>query len=111
MILTSIGKSATVTAPIRGKIKMASHGSPISQLVVIGASAGGVEALSRLVTTLNVPFPAPIVVAQHLDPSRPSQLTEILGRKSTLDVITVQDSAALEAGTIYVVPSNKHVEI
>lgn len=44
-----------------------------AQLVVIGSSAGGIEALSRLVATLPLPFPAPIIVAQHLDPSRESR--------------------------------------
>jgi signal transduction histidine kinase len=39
-----------------------------SHLVVIGSSAGGIEALSRLVSTLPEGFQAPIVVAQHLDP-------------------------------------------
>jgi chemotaxis response regulator CheB len=38
------------------------------QLVVIGSSAGGIDALSTLVSTLSPDFPAPIIVAQHLDP-------------------------------------------
>ena len=48
-----------------------------SSLVVVGASAGGVEALTTLVGGLRVPFPAPIVIAQHLDPTRPDHLGEI----------------------------------
>ena len=51
---------------------------PVNQLVVIGASAGGVEALSAVVSTLPEGFAAPIVIAQHLDPSRVSRLGEIL---------------------------------
>src|SRR5437899_5397041 len=81
------------------------------QLVVIGASAGGVEALSTLVGTLPTPFPAPIIVAQHLDPSRLSHLQEILGRKSPLPVRTVHDLEHLQNGTVYVVPADRHVEI
>ncbi|HEY0607501.1 MAG TPA: chemotaxis protein CheB, partial [Herpetosiphonaceae bacterium] len=81
------------------------------QLVVVGASAGGIEALSTLVATLPAQFPAPIVIAQHLDPTRPSHLGAILARRAPLPVITVQDHAPLHAGTIYVVPSNRHVEI
>ena len=49
-------------------------------LVVIGSSAGGIEALSALLARVPVDFPAPILIAQHLDPSRPSQLQEILAR-------------------------------
>ena len=82
-----------------------------TQLVVIGASAGGVEALSTLVGTLPPGFPAPIVIAQHLDPSRVSHLEEILARSSTLPVRTVTDRARLQPGTVYVVPASHDVEV
>src|SRR5919197_3881806 len=83
----------------------------ISQLVVVGASAGGIDALSTLVATLPRDFPAPIVIAQHLDPGRPSHLAQILARRSTLPVHTVTDQAPLENGVVFVVPANRHVEI
>src|ERR1035437_5331848 len=82
-----------------------------SQLVVIGSSAGGIEALSRLVASLPADFPAPIVIAQHLDPRRPSHLHEILARRATLPVRVVEEREALENGVIFVVPSNRLVEI
>ncbi|MGH2517870.1 MAG: CheR family methyltransferase [Ktedonobacterales bacterium] len=80
-------------------------------LVVVGASAGGVEALSTLVATLPPEFPAPIVVAQHLDPRHISHLPEILARRSVLPVRTVTDEEHLAPGVVYVVPSDRHVEI
>src|SRR5678816_4742189 len=58
-------------------------------LVVVGSSAGGIGALSTLVSTLNKNFPAPIVLAQHLDPQRPSHLGTILERRSTLPIVVV----------------------
>jgi two-component system CheB/CheR fusion protein len=82
-----------------------------SQLVVIGASAGGIEAVSRVVASLPPDFPAPIVIAQHLDPRRPSHLREILARQTPLPVRTVTEKASLEDGVVYVVPSNRHVEL
>src|ERR1035437_9905673 len=82
-----------------------------SQLVVIGSSAGGIEALSRVVASLPPDFPAPIVIAQHLDPRRPSHLHEILARHATLPVRVVEEREALENGVIFVVPSNRLVEI
>lgn len=82
-----------------------------SQVVVIGSSAGGINALSRLVATLPADFPAPIVLAQHLQPDRPSHLAEILERQSTLPVRMVEDRAPLRAGLIFVVPANQHVEL
>src|SRR5215472_8629480 len=90
---------------------MAEKSSPPSHLVVIGSSAGGIDALSTLVATLHAEFPAPIVIAQHLDPHRPSHLGDILARRSTLPVRTAQEQEPLEAGIIYVVPSNRHVQI
>jgi two-component system CheB/CheR fusion protein len=80
-------------------------------LVVVGASAGGIDALSRLVAALPSGFPAPIVVAQHLDPSRVSHLQEILARRTSLPVRTVNQHEALERGVIYVVPPNRDVAI
>jgi two-component system CheB/CheR fusion protein len=86
-------------------------GDPGSQLVVIGSSAGGIEALSRVVANLPADFPAPIVIAQHLDPRRPSHLADILGRHSTLPIKIVEDGSALEDGVIHVVPSNRLIEV
>ena len=88
-----------------------SNESVLPQLVVIGASAGGIEALSTLVATLPSPFPASLIIAQHLDPSRLSHLGEILARHTSMPVVTVQQHEILRAGTIYVVPSNHHVEV
>src|SRR5215217_1068 len=87
--------------------------SSSKDLVVVGASAGGVGALSILVSTLNKSFPAPVVLAQHLDPQRPSHLGSILERRSTLPIVIVNEDAPtpLEKGKIYVVPSNRHVKI
>src|SRR5690349_14496884 len=82
-------------------------------LVVVGSSAGGIGALSTLVCTLNTSFPAPIVLAQHLDPQRPSNLGSILERRSKLPVLLVDEHepTKLEGGKIYVVPANQHVKI
>jgi two-component system CheB/CheR fusion protein len=88
-------------------------GNRIKDLVVVGSSAGGVGALSTLVSTVHKNFPAPIVLAQHLDPQRPSNLGAILERRSKLPVVTVDDHepTPLEGGKIYVVPANRHVTI
>ena len=85
--------------------------SSIEELVVVGSSAGGIEALSVLVSTLPKDFPAPIVLAQHLDPSRPSNLDSILKQRTDLPVETVISSTVIEPGKIYVVPANRHVSI
>ncbi len=90
---------------------MQAESPPVRQLVVVGSSAGGVEALSTLVASLPTDFPAPIVVAQHLDRSRVSHLEEILARQSTLPVRTVVATEVLQPGVVYVVPADRDVEI
>jgi two-component system, chemotaxis family, CheB/CheR fusion protein len=82
-----------------------------THLVVVVSSAGGIGALSGLVSSLPEDFDAPIVVAQHLDPKRESHLHEILARKSPLPVKTVTEHEPLQAGVVFVVPANRHVNI
>ena len=84
-----------------------------TDLVVVGSSAGGVAALSVLVNTLSPDFPAPVVLAQHLDPQRVSHLASVLERHSKLPVVTVAEDGPtpLQAGTVYVIPANRHVTI
>ena len=69
-----------------------------THLVVVGSSAGGIGVLSAMVSSLPEDFDAPIVVAQHLDPSRESHLQEILARKSPLPVKTVTEHEPLQGG-------------
>jgi two-component system, chemotaxis family, CheB/CheR fusion protein len=90
---------------------MAESDSRFSQLVVIGASAGGIEALSEFVSGLPQQLPAPVVIAQHLSPHHISSLTEILSRRSPLPVRTVNDREELEPGVVYVVPANHDVQV
>src|SRR3954469_3808738 len=80
-------------------------------LVVVGASAGGIDALTELLGPLDTSFPAPIVVAQHTQPSRASHLLEIFAGRTKLDVVSVTRKEQLRPGTVYLVPSDHHVEI
>lgn len=82
-----------------------------SQLVVVGSSAGGIEALIELVASLPADFPSPIVLAQHLDPHRPSHLASLLQARTPLAVVTVTEQESLRPGTIYVIPADRDVEI
>ena len=99
----------TAAPPVRSDDAAAKEGS--DQLVVIGASAGGIEALGLLLASLPAAFPAPIVIAQHLDPTRTSHLPEILGRRSTLPVRVVGERERLGPGVVHLVPADRHVEI
>jgi len=108
---TAKPKNATKGAPEKKPLAKPTSGN--HDLVVVGSSAGGVTALSVLVNTLSPDFPAPIVLAQHLDPQRASHLAAILERQSKLPIVTVSEhgSTPMQPGTIYVVPANRHVMI
>ncbi|MEA2522814.1 MAG: two-component system, chemotaxis family, CheB/CheR fusion protein [Thermomicrobiales bacterium] len=51
------------------------------------------------------------MIAQHLDRSHPNYLAQILARRGSLPVITVEDREALVPGTVYVVPANRHIAV
>ena len=74
-------------------------------VVGIGASAGGLEAVSALLRRATVEGAAFIVV-QHLAPSQSSMLTELLGRASILAVETVVDGVVIKPNHVYVTPPN-----
>lgn len=80
-----------------------------TRLVVVGASAGGVDALTRLARDLPAGLDAPVVVVLHVAPAVPSALPRILGRAGPLPARHAEDGEALEPGTIYVAPPDRHV--
>jgi len=79
------------------------------ELVVVAASAGGVQALTKLVSDLPDDFGLAVVVVQHLDPRHRSLLVDILARRSRLPVEQVDDSTMMVPGTVYVAPPGSHV--
>ena len=81
----------------------------IRRIVVIGASLGGVEALQRLVATLDANLSAPVLIVLHLGPESPSMLHHILGRAGSLAVVQPEDGDALVAKRIYVAPPDRHL--
>jgi two-component system, chemotaxis family, protein-glutamate methylesterase/glutaminase len=80
-------------------------------VVVVGASAGGVETLIKLIEKLPKAFPAPVLIVQHLSPHRPSTLPYILGRVSKLPVVAATNLQRIEPGRIYVAPPDRHLII
>lgn len=80
-----------------------------SRIVVLGTSAGGVEALRSLVSRLPADFPAALLAVLHLPPQVPSLLADILDRRGTLPVREATDGAILRAGHIYVGVPDRHL--
>jgi two-component system chemotaxis response regulator CheB len=80
-------------------------------LVVIGASAGGVETLKRVVARLPGDLPAAVCVVLHLAPASPSALADILGRAGPLPCRTAEPEQPLEDGQIIVAPPDRHLVV
>jgi chemotaxis response regulator CheB len=68
-------------------------------IVALAASAGGLRAISEILTVLPSDFLAAIVVVQHLDPRHRSLMADILSRRTTLKVREAQEGAQLNPGT------------
>ncbi len=80
-------------------------------IVVIGASAGGIQSLVTLLGGLPADFPAPIVIVQHRSPTHDSLLTRILGSQSRLRVEDAVEGEALAPGVVYVARPDRHLTI
>jgi two-component system, chemotaxis family, protein-glutamate methylesterase/glutaminase len=78
-------------------------------LVVIGASAGGLEALRELVAALPEDFPAPIGIVLHTSPQSPGVLDSILSRAGKLAAKNARDRERLQPARIYVAPPDCHL--
>ncbi len=82
---------------------------PEHDIIVIGASAGGVEALSTLVNMLPSDLPAAVFIVLHIPAQGPSLLPEILGRQGTLPVKHPQNTEKIKQGHIYIAPPDLHL--
>jgi two-component system chemotaxis response regulator CheB len=78
-------------------------------IVVIGASAGGVEAIKELVSLLPPGLPAVILIVVHLSAERPSYMADIIAHAGPLPCASAQDGEPLIHGHIYVAQPGRHL--
>ena len=78
-------------------------------IVVVGGSAGGIEALTALVRGLLPDFPAALFVVVHIPPYSVSHLPQILSRAGALPAVHATDGEPIEPGRIYVAPPDRHL--
>jgi two-component system chemotaxis response regulator CheB len=83
--------------------------APAFDVVVIGASAGGLSALATLFSDLPAAFPVAVALVLHLSPGRPSALIEVLARQTQLRVRWAADGSRLEPGVVFVAPPDQHL--
>ena len=79
------------------------------EAVVIGASAGGVEALSQILPALPPSFRPALLIVLHLPRERPSLLVDIYATRCTLPVREADDKEPVEPGTVYFAPPDYHM--
>jgi two-component system, chemotaxis family, protein-glutamate methylesterase/glutaminase len=77
--------------------------------VVIGASAGGVEALTVLLPALSARLRPPVFIVLHLPRNRPSILAEIFAKKCAVPVREAEDKEMVAPGTVYFAPNDYHL--
>ncbi|WP_411388592.1 chemotaxis protein CheB [Pseudomonas sp. MPB23] len=90
-------------------------GNPASipgiEAIVIGASAGGVEALLTIFGALPDGFGLPILAVLHLPDERRSQLAEVFGRRLAMPVVEARDKEVIMPGTLYFAGPRYHLSV
>jgi len=79
--------------------------------IVIGSSAGGINALAKVLSVLPSDFSLPIVIVQHLHPESGHHLPHILGTKSALKIKQSDEKELIKKGWVYLAPPNYHLLI
>lgn len=79
------------------------------EAVVIGVSAGGINALKVIFTTISDKFTLPVIVVQHLHPHSDSFLPNYLDSLSHMRIKEAEDKEIICAGTVYIAPANYHL--
>jgi two-component system CheB/CheR fusion protein len=108
----SARQSPETTKPTtRIKSTTAKKTTPRRYLVGIGASAGGLEALSALISKLPIKLGLCYVVLQHLSPTYRSMLVQLLSRETAMAVKEIEDGCSPEPDTIFITPASSNVTI
>lgn len=79
------------------------------EAIVVGASAGAVEALSRLLPALPADYPLPLLIVVHIPPDRDNALVALLRQRSRLAVVEAEDKAPIAPGAAYFAPADYHL--
>lgn len=80
-------------------------------IAAVGASAGGIEAFTELMSNLATDTGMAFVLVQHLDPEHHSMLTELISKKTTMRVKEVTNGMTVEPNNVYVIPPNATMSI
>ena len=95
----------------KGVVKNLQPNGASIPIVAIGASAGGLEAISQILENLSPATGLAFVYIQHISPTHNSQLSSILGRVTKMPVVEAGDLQKVLADHVYIIPPNKDMEI
>jgi two-component system chemotaxis response regulator CheB len=85
------------------------QGAPAFEIVAVASSAGGLAALTSVLSGLPRGFPAAVVLVQHLDPRHKTLLADMLGRRTELRVKMAEEDDHLAGGSVFIAPPNYHL--
>ena len=80
-------------------------------IVGLGSSAGGLDALRRFFNSMPSDSGMAFVLVQHLDPTHPSLIAELLGRCTAMSVVQVEADTPVEADHVYCMPPGRYLSI
>ena len=80
-----------------------------AEAVVIGASFGALDALSKILPALPPEYPLPVIVVVHRPSDRKSIMSELLQTKCRVPVREIEDKEPIESGAVYIAPPDYHV--
>lgn len=107
--ISSVKLSLPVAA--RPVVKMRAHTNPRLEIVAIGTSTGGPNALAEVLPRIPADFPVPIVVVQHMPPIFTRLLAERLAGRSAFPVEEGSSGTTLSAGHAWIAPGNFHMKV
>ncbi len=81
----------------------------ISKAVVIGASAGALDALTTILSALPTNYKLPIMIVVHIPPDKESVMASLFQAKCKLEVKEAEDKEDIKSGTVYLAPPDYHM--
>jgi two-component system chemotaxis response regulator CheB len=107
-IFAHLGAPSTA-APAKPPVQIRKPGK--TEIIAIGISTGGPDALRQVFSKLDADLKTPIVVVQHMPPGFTNEFAKSLDRICPLDVKEAQDGDAVQSGRILIAQGNKHMEV
>ena len=97
--------------PARGRNGEPRAANPHPAVIAVGVSAGGLGALTEILSHLPADFPAAVLVVQHLHPHYRTMMPDLLSARAEITVKQAEDGERVRAGTVYLAPPDCHLLI